>query len=38
MCLEQLTPAQVMQLEILTGGICVFRFDAQLRILEIQNL
>ena len=38
MYLEHLTPDQVMHLEILTGGICVYQFDEQLRILEIQNL
>lgn len=34
MYLEHLTPAQVEGLEIVTGGICVYRFDAQLKILE----
>ncbi|MDQ2792921.1 MAG: 2,3-bisphosphoglycerate-dependent phosphoglycerate mutase [Bacteroidota bacterium] len=38
MYLEQLTPTQVESLEIVTGGICVYHFDAQLHILEQQTL
>jgi 2,3-bisphosphoglycerate-dependent phosphoglycerate mutase len=38
MYLEHLTPAQVESLEIVTGGICVYHFDAQLHILERQTL
>ena len=38
MYLEQLTPEQVTTLEIVTGGIRVYRFDAQLHIMEMQNL
>ena len=34
MYLEHLTPAQVEALEIVTGGICVYAFGAQLKILE----
>ena len=38
MYLEHLTPAQVEALEIVTGGICVYQFDAQLKILELRTL
>ena len=38
MYLEHLTPEQVTALEIVTGGIRVYRFDAQLAILEMHNL
>ena len=34
MYLEHLTPVEVESLEIVTGGICVYAFDAQLKILE----
>ena len=34
MYLEHLTPEKVESLEILTGGICVYAFDAQLKIVE----
>ncbi|WP_201979112.1 2,3-bisphosphoglycerate-dependent phosphoglycerate mutase [Hymenobacter rubidus] len=38
MYLEQLTPKQVESLEIVTGGICVYQFDAQLKIQELRTL
>lgn len=38
MYLEQLTPTQVESLEIVTGGICVYQVDAQLRVLELRTL
>ena len=38
MYLERLTPQQVEALEIVTGGICVYQFDAQLKILARQLL
>lgn len=38
MYLEHLTPQQVEALEIVTGGICVYRFDARLKMLELRNL
>jgi 2,3-bisphosphoglycerate-dependent phosphoglycerate mutase len=38
MYLEQLTPEQVEKLEIVTGGVAVYHFDAALHIVEMQNL
>jgi 2,3-bisphosphoglycerate-dependent phosphoglycerate mutase len=38
MYLEHLTPEQVMALEIVTGGVHVYKFDAEMRIVESQNL
>jgi len=38
MHLEHLTPKQVEALEIVTGGVHVYRFDAQLAVLEMYNL
>ena len=38
MYLEHLTPEQVTALEIVTGGIRVYRFDAQLFVLEMHDL
>ena len=38
MYLERLTPEQVESLEIATGGVCVYRFDTQLRILALLML
>ena len=38
MYLEQLTPEQVMALEILTGAVHVYKFDAAMKIVETQNL
>lgn len=38
MYLEHLTPAQVVALEIVTGGIRVYRLDARLAIEEMHNL
>ena len=38
MYLEQLTPTQVEALEIVTGGIHVYHFDADLNIVEMRNL
>ncbi|MDB5271229.1 MAG: phosphoglyceromutase [Hymenobacter sp.] len=38
MYLEHLTPEQVEALEIVTGGVCVYHFDAQLKILELRTL
>jgi len=38
MYLEKLTPEQVVALEIMTGSACVYRFDAQLKILELRTL
>ncbi|GAB3855846.1 2,3-diphosphoglycerate-dependent phosphoglycerate mutase [Hymenobacter terrigena] len=38
MYLEHLTPEQVERLEIVTGGVCVYHFDAQLKILELRTL
>jgi 2,3-bisphosphoglycerate-dependent phosphoglycerate mutase len=38
MYLEHLTPEQVEALEIVTGGVCVYQFDAQLKILELRTL
>lgn len=37
MYLEQLTPAQVETLEIGTGGICIYQFDAQLKMLTLRT-
>ena len=36
MYLEHLTPVEVESLEIVTGGICVYQFDAQLKMLELR--
>ena len=38
MYLEHLTPSQVEKLEIVTGGIHVYRFDNQLSIVEMYSL
>ena len=38
MYLEHLTPEQVTQFEIMTGSVCVYHFDEQLRILELRIL
>ena len=38
MYLEQLTPEQVTALEIVTGGIRVYLFDAQMHLVEARNL
>ena len=38
MYLEHLTPKQVEALEIVTGGICAYQFDAQLKMLELRTL
>ncbi|GAB2862406.1 2,3-bisphosphoglycerate-dependent phosphoglycerate mutase [Hymenobacter ruber] len=38
MYLEHLTPEQVEGLEIVTGGVCVYHFDAQLNIQELRTL
>ncbi|GAB3580597.1 2,3-bisphosphoglycerate-dependent phosphoglycerate mutase [Hymenobacter daeguensis] len=38
MYLEHLTPEQVMALEIVTGGVHVYKFDEQMNMVESQNL
>jgi 2,3-bisphosphoglycerate-dependent phosphoglycerate mutase len=38
MYLEHLTPEQVMALEIVTGGVHEYHFDAGMNIVEMQNL
>jgi len=38
MYLEQLTPAQVVELEIVTGGVHVYQLDEKLTILAMRNL
>ncbi|MCI1189542.1 2,3-bisphosphoglycerate-dependent phosphoglycerate mutase [Hymenobacter sp. DH14] len=38
MYLEQLTPVQVESLEIVTGGVHVYRFGANMQLVESQNL
>lgn len=38
MYLEQLSPQQVESLEIVTGAVCVYHIDAQLKILELRTL
>ena len=38
MYLEHLTPEQVMGLEIVTGGIHEYRFDAAMKVVETRNL
>ena len=38
MYLERLTPEQVVALEIVTGGIHVYKFDADMKITETRNL
>lgn len=38
MYLEQLTPRQVESLEIMTGSVYEYQFDAQLKIMEMRNI
>ena len=38
MYLEKLTPEQVVALEIVTGAVHEYTFDAQLNIVEMRNI